>query len=156
MLNKTIVLLAALLLLVMAACKTTNKATGEQPVYEELITDGSFQKLIKDKEIFNATTEVVQLDSANVNNDTLHVYTKKIQACDAENLKLVWNGSFAKSLPPQVNLKLLLINEPACREQHRFHITYNIGSVWAKKDSVQVDSLLLKLPGLNTGIIRRL
>lgn len=155
MLNKTIVLLVALLLLLIVACKSSKKVTGEQPVYEELITDGSFRKLIKDKEIFNATTEVVQLDSANVNNDTLHVYTKKIQACNAENLKLVWNGSFAKSLPPQVSLKLLLINEPACREQHRFHIRYNINSVWAKKDSVRTDSLLLKLPGLNSGMIKR-
>jgi hypothetical protein len=144
-----------LLLLLLASCKTTKKATDEQPVYQELITDESFRKLIKNKELFNTTTETVLLDSANVVNDTIHVFTKKVQACDAENFKLVWNGSFAKSLPPQVSLKLLLINEPTCKELHRFHITYNISSVWSKKDSIGVDSLLLKLPGLNSGIIRR-
>ena len=143
------------LLFVIAACKKAKNTVATTPVYEETIAEESFRKLIKDKELYNVTTEAVQLDSANVSKDTLHIYTKKLQACDAENLKLVWNGSFAKSLPPQATIKLLLVNDPACKEQHRFHITYNIAALWAKKDSVGTDSLLLKLPGLNSGMIKR-
>lgn len=143
------------LLMGIVACKTAKNTTTTVPVYEEMITEQSFRKLIKDKELYNATTEVVQLDSARVDKDTLHVYTKKLQACDGENLKLVWNGSFAKSLPPQATIKLLLINDPACKEQHRFHVTYNIAPLWAKRDSMGTDSLLLKLPGLNSGMIKR-
>jgi hypothetical protein len=152
--NATIVLLS-LISLSLLCCKTSKKVFAEQPVQQVFMNDENFRRLIKDKELFNATTEVVQLDSAFVNKDTLHVFTKKLQACDAENLKLIWNGSYARSLPPQVSLKVLLINDPGCKEENRFHITYNIASVWAKKDTTTVDSLLLKLPGLNSGIIRR-
>jgi hypothetical protein len=145
----------ASILLGIAACKTAKNTAAVTPVYEEILTEESYRKLIKDKELYNVTTELVQLDSARVNKDTLHVYTKKLQACDAENLKLVWNGSFAKSLPPQATVKLLLINDPSCKEEHRFHITYNIAPLWTKKDSAGTDSLLLKLPGLNNGMIKR-
>ncbi|MCW5906988.1 MAG: hypothetical protein KIS94_03950 [Chitinophagales bacterium] len=147
---KTLVVIVCLL----GSCKSTKQAAvKEVPAVEEEITDLSFRKIIKDKELFAATTETIALDSARLSNDTLHLYTKKLQACDADNFKLLWNGSMAKSLPPQASLKLLFINEPSCREQHRFHLTYNISSVRFKGDSVTKGATLLKLPGFNSGLL---
>lgn len=150
----SVFLLYVLLLFGLDSCKLSQPVPAtEAPSVEEEITDWRFRKIIKDKELFAATTESVPIDSAKLTNDTLHIYTRKIQACDADIFKLIWSGTMAKSLPPQAALKLLLINDPSCREWHRFHLTYNIASVRFKTDTATQGATLLKLPGLNSGLL---
>jgi hypothetical protein len=146
MLNKTTYCILALLVLA-AACKTSNKATGGQPAYIETIVDDAFRKPILDKALYIATSEIVPLDTAFIAKDTLHIITKKIQGCDAETFKLMWNGAMAKSLPPQTSVKLLQAVDPACKERHKFHLTYNITPLRFKQDSSASKSTLVRIGG---------
>jgi hypothetical protein len=54
-----------------------------------------------------------------------------------------------KSLPPQIPVKLFLLNDPACREQHRFHLTFNTKPL---HDANAKGSAVIKLSGMKTGI----
>lgn len=118
------------------SCKPQKKAQAAQRPSEDTITDFSNRKVITDKELYASTTEIIAIDTAFLTKDILHILTKKIQACDAENFKLFWDGKFMKSLPPQTNVKLFLMNDAACKELHPFHLTFNISSVHFKTDSL--------------------
>lgn len=144
--KKLLIYSSALALL--GACKTAKSPVAEQVNTVEEITDDSYRKVIKNKELYTTTTETVAIDSATVSRDTLHIYTAKLQACDAENFKLIWDGKEVLSVPAKASLKVLLINDPACREAHRFHLTYNIAGVHPKKNTLSVvtDTMLLQLP----------
>lgn len=138
-------LLAVLIVLVLAcACKTSKRAANPEP-YQETLTDLSHKKVIKDKELYLATTEVIPIDTVYLNKDTLHILTQKIQACDADNFSLMWNGMMMKSLPPQTNLKLFLLNEGTCKEMHKFHLTFNVHNVRVKSDSTNNGSTIIRL-----------
>lgn len=143
--KKLLIYSSALALL--GACKTAKSPVAEQVNTVEEITDDSYRKVITSRELYTTTTETVVIDSAAVTRDTLHIYTAKLQACDAENFKLIWDGKEVLSVPAKANLKLLLINEPACRETHRFHLTYNIKGVHPKKNTLSLvtDTMLLQL-----------
>ena len=146
---------AILLILVIAisACKTTKKASDVTIPIDDTITDNSFRKLIRSKELFAAVTEMVPLDTAYISKDTLHLLTKRILGCDEKNFKLMWNGTMLKSLPPQTNVKLFQQVDAACNERHRFHLTYNISPLRFKQDSVAVhpDSLWSKVTVIRVG-----
>lgn len=143
--KKLLIYSSALALL--GACKTAKGPVAEQVNTVEEITDDSFRKVIKDRELYATTTETIAIDSAAVTRDTLHIYTAKLQACDAENFKVIWDGKEGISIPPKASLKLLLINDPACREGHRFHLKYNLAGVHPKKAMVSAvaDTMLLHL-----------
>ena len=122
----------------LSACKSVQKTAAKiVPSVQDTFTDLSNYKLIKDKELYTAITEVIPLDTAIILKDTLHLYTKRITACDAENFKLFWNGSMAKSLPPQVTVKLFERVDPACKEMHNFHLTFNLSPLKLKSDTIE-------------------
>lgn len=151
---------AAFIILIIFSCKTTNKSYSiAPPVVMDTLTELSTRKIIKDKELFLSVTEMVPLDSLFTVKDTLHIVTKKIRGCEAENFMLLWNGAMAKSLPPQVAIKILQRVDPACNEQHYFHLTYNIASLKLKNDSLinTADSItrqttILRIAGWKNGL----
>ncbi len=151
--QKLLLLGIAGLLLFLFGCKTASKSTAALPPSTELVQDDAFRKVIKNKELYAATNEVIPVDSVYISKDTLHLFTPKIQACNAANLRLLWNGSMAKSLPPQATLKLLLTNDPTCKENHPFHLTYNLSMVKMKNDSTASGSTLIKMFGLKEGVL---
>lgn len=135
------------------SCTTQKPNTVAAPPVEDTITDNSCRKLVKDKELYNSTTELVPLDTVYLSKDTLHLLTKNIQACDADNFKLMWNGMMMKSLPPQTNVKLFQLLDLDCKAKHRFHLTYNIAPLQMKRDSafVKGDTLVEKSLLLHIG-----
>lgn len=134
---KKLFVVAASIILVTFSCKTTNKSASiASPAILDTLTDLSAKKIIKDKELFASVTEMVPVDSLFTVKDTLHIMTKKIRGCETENFMLLWNGAMAKSLPPQVAIKVLQRVDPACNEQHYFHLTYNIAPLKLKSDSL--------------------
>lgn len=132
--KKTLFLLLALLS-VFVGCKTTTPAAGAAAPVDDTVSDYSFRKIMRDKELFAATTEMVPLDTVFLNYDTLHIFTKKIIACNADKFELMWNGAMMKSLPPQTSVKLFQQVEPDCKERHMFHLTYNVKPLQLKRDS---------------------
>ena len=118
------------------SCKTQKKTQTVQPPSEETVSDFLNRKIITDKELYTSTTETIAIDTAFISKDTMHIITQKIQACDADNFKLFWDGKMMKSLPQQTNVKLFLMNDAACRELHPFHLTFNVSSLRFKTDSL--------------------
>ena len=125
--------LLLLMFVLLNSCKTQKKAT--ESVSAELVMDESFRKPVNDKILFAQTNDMVPLDTAFIVMDTLHIITKRILGCDAENFKLIWNGNKTKSLPPQASVKLFQQVEGACKERHRFHLLYNVSSLHLKQDT---------------------
>ncbi len=132
---KKILFLLVASLSVFMGCKTTTPAAGAAAPVDDTVSDYSFRKIMRDKELYAATTELVPLDTVFLNYDTLHIFTKKIIGCDAENFRLMWNGAMMKSLPPQTSVKLFQQVEPDCKERHMFHLTYNVKPLQLKRDS---------------------
>jgi hypothetical protein len=132
---RTYILTIFALVLFASSCKTSKKTVDIQPVVEDTLSDYTNRKLIRDASIFSSTTEVVPLDTAYLSKDTLHLLTKKILGCDEETFMLIWDGKIRKSLPPIASVKLLQRVDPACKEQHHFHLTYNIKPLRFKNDS---------------------
>lgn len=134
------------------SCTGSKKtATAPPAAVNDTINDWLYKRTLKDKELYGSTTEVLAIDTAYINKDTLHVLTGKLQACDAENFDLIWNGMMAKSLPPQLPVKLFLLNDPACKEQHRFHLTFNTKPMRPGGEGSK-GSAIIKLSGMKTGI----
>ena len=146
-------LLLLFALIVIASCKTTTKTTGASAPVNDTISDYSFRKITRDKELYAAVKEMVPLDTAYLTNDTLHILTKKILGCDAGDFKVFWNGAFQKSLPPQTSIKLFQQVNAECKEQHRFHLTYNVKPLRLKNDtaSFNLDSCAAKSTSLRIG-----
>ncbi|MBK7148574.1 MAG: hypothetical protein IPH78_07035 [Bacteroidetes bacterium] len=144
---KRIFFAALALIALTESCKNTEKAKSSTiaPVVNDTVTDLSNRKIIKDAELYAAVTDAILIDTIYLSKDSLHLLTSKIRACESENFKLLWNGKTTKSLPPQVSLKLFLANDAACKEQHRFHLSYHVRSLKMKGDSAQ--SLILKVSG---------
>jgi hypothetical protein len=154
---RSVIAAALITILIGHSCKTPKQATlaavPEPPAITDTITDLSSKKPIKNKELYAATTDMVPLDTAYLNKDTLHILTKKINACEADKFQLMWNGMMAKSLPPQASIKLFLLNEGTCKEMHHFHLTFNVTPLRFKQDSIRTDTLqtkttIIKLGGL--------
>ncbi len=133
---KEIVFALLVIAVIFDSCKTSGKGMDTAVPIIDTIVDYSFRKVMRDREIFNAATEVVPLDTVYLSKDTLHVLTKRVIGCDEEDFKLVWNGMMAKSLPPQTSVKLFQRLDPACNERHYFHLTYNIKPLRFKEDSL--------------------
>ncbi len=133
------------------SCEGSKKSTTAQAPVNDTVNDWLYKRVLKDKELYGSTTEVFLIDTAYMNKDTLHVLTGKVQACDAENFDIVWNGMMAKSLPPQLPVKLFLLNDPSCKEQHRFHLTFNAKPMHPG-DSNSKGTAIIKLSGMKTGI----
>jgi|ERR1043165_5181144 hypothetical protein len=136
-----------------ASCKSTKPGSAAAEPVSDILSDYSSRKITKDKELYAATKEIVPLDTAYLTRDTLHILTKKIVGCDADNFKLMWNGAIQKSMPPQTNVKLFQQVDPECKEQHRFHLTYNVKSLRLKNDyaSVCLDSCAAQSVRLRIG-----
>jgi hypothetical protein len=141
------------LVVLFSSCKTSAPKTLSQNavVASDTITDLRNRKLIRDAELFASVTDAVVLDTVYIVNDSLHLLTTKTQACTADNFKLIWNGRFTKSIPPQTSLKLFLMNDATCKKQYPFHLTYNIASMKNKTDSVQ--SLVLRVSGSKQSLL---
>jgi len=150
---KRIVFISVSILVAIVSCKTTNKSTGSAVPVDDTVADYSFKKITRDKELYAAVTELVPLDTAFLSKDTLHILTKKIHGCDADNFKLMWNGASTKSLPPQTSVKLFQQVDAECKEQHRFHLTYNVKPLRFKHDttSFHLDSCAAKTTLLRIG-----
>ncbi len=101
-----------------------------------IITSQKFHKPVRDKQFFAATTEIIPIDTAFVSKDSLHIITRKVSGCDAENFKLVWSGNMVKSSPPQTAVRLFKVADIECSEKHKFHLVYNITPLKLKQDSI--------------------
>lgn len=148
-----VLLIFICLILLAPSCKTGQKAQVAPAEVTEWITDESNRKVMRDKEIYAATVEVVPLDSAYLRRDTLHLHTKKMTGCAADEFQLVWNGAMMKSLPPQTSVKLFHRVEPDCKEQHPFHLTFNIAPLRMKRDSAY---LAIDSPSMQRATIIRI
>lgn len=150
---KKIFLFSSVLSLLIYSCKTTKPTSAVAVPVVDTITDLSFKKVIKDKELYLSTTETIAFDTVYVSKDTLHLLTKNIQACDADNFKLIGNGMYMKSLPPQTNVKLFQLNDVECKEKHQFHLSYNIAPLQMKRDSsfTKGDSIVEKAVLIHLG-----
>ncbi len=141
----------ALFAALLSACGTGKKSVTVQVPVVDTLHDLSFRKVMKDKEFFTSTTEVIPIDTIYVHGDTLHLFTKKITGCNTENFTLMWNGVWMKSLPAQAPVKLFELLPPDCKEQHIFHLTYNLKPIRLKQDNVSVDTtkevVLLRISG---------
>jgi len=144
--NKLIVLSATLSFLY--GCQNTkNVAAANAAAMQQLIADDTGKKLTKDKELYAATNETMPLDTAYINKDTLHVITTKVNACDADNFKLMWNGMMTKSMPPQTSVKLFLLSDPTCKETHPFHLTFSLKPMHNKQDQITNNTIMLRVSG---------
>lgn len=150
---KNLILLSAAFVLVVASCKINKTTTGVAVPVNDTVCDYSFRKITRDKELYAAVKEMVPLDTAYLTKDTLHILTKKILGCDADNFKLFWSGAMQKSLPQQTSVKLFQQVDAECKEQHRFHLTYNVKPLRAKNDSASfnLDSCTAKTTLLRIG-----
>lgn len=133
------------------SCEGSKKSTTAQAPVNDTVNDWLYKRVLKDKDLYGSTTEVFLIDTAYMNKDTLHVLTGKVQACDAENFDIIWSGMMAKSLPPQLPVKLFLLNDPSCKEQHRFHLTFNVKPMHPG-DANSKGTAIIKLSGMKTGI----
>lgn len=135
-------------MLVLFACKTnkSGSAATTASTNDTLVSTKS-QHIIKDKELFAATTEAIRVDTCYVLGSDIMILTGKINACDADNFNLVWNGAMAKSLPPKTSLKILLQADPACKEQHRFLLKFSGKDLKWKSDSTASGSILFRIGG---------
>lgn len=147
------------------ACVLTGKTLAFTPGSAHILTGGSmlspasdtvpivimskFRKPIRDKELYTLTPDLIFPDTVYINSDTLHILTKPIRECDAENVKLVWNGIFLKSSPPQAVLKIMQVGDPACKKQNVFHLMYNLTPLRYKSDTVHVDKVIIKVRDFN-------
>jgi hypothetical protein len=129
------------------SCKTTKKTAADSANTAEVIADQSFRKPVKDAELFKTTTDLVPIDTVFISNDTLNVFTKKILGCDADNFKLIWNGDMGKAIPPQTAVKVFQLVDGACKERHKFHLSYNISPLKLKNDTSATKSTLIKVGG---------
>ncbi len=130
------------------SCKTTKKEdAGGNGKNSGFLTSETFHKPVKDKELFMSTTEVVPLDTVYISKDTLNIFTKKIFGCDADNFKLIWNGDLGKASPPQTAVRLFQLVDGACKERHKFHLTFNISPLKLKGDTSATKTTLIKVGG---------
>ncbi len=132
---KKLFFVAFILSLLIFSCKTSKPAAATAAPVIDTVYDYSFKKITRDKELYNSTTETVPLDTVYLTKDTLHILTKNILACDADNFQLMWNGMMMKSLPPQTNVKLFQLLDTQCKEKHHFHLTYNLTPLQMRRDS---------------------
>jgi hypothetical protein len=132
--TKKFLFLTIVAVCIIASCKTSK--TGSRSASGDTIVDSKVRKITRDKELYAAVKEIVPLDTAYLVNDTLHIVTKKILGCGVDNFKLMWNGAIKKSLPAQTNVKLFQQVDAGCKQQHRFHLAYNVSSIHFKSDSM--------------------
>lgn len=144
--NAYLFLMAAML--VLFGCKTNKpgNTAATIPVNDTLVSTKP-HRIIKDKELFAATTEAIRVDTCYVSGSDILILTGKINACDADNFNLIWNGAMAKSLPPKTSLKLLLQADPACKEQHHFLLKFSGKELKWKSDSTATGSILFRIGG---------
>jgi hypothetical protein len=117
----TLIVLA--LVVGVSACKVKKQAAAK-PEYRVDLTCGA---PFDDKEIFSAKqADYVPVDTAYIEGDCLHILTGKINLCDANRIKLAWNGALAKSLPPQASFGFLIDKDPECKEEAKYHLTYGL------------------------------
>ncbi len=135
---KKLTIAAIILSIAIASCKTSKKLTDVAVPIDDTIVDNSFRKPIHSKELYASVTELIPLDTVYISKDMLYLLTKRITGCDEANFKLIWNGMMLKSLPPQTNVKLFQQADPACKESHRFLLSYNIKALRFKEDSVSL------------------
>lgn len=94
---------------ILPACKTSKKAESSTNSNSKIIADDLFRKPIRDKQLYLSTNDAVPIEGVYTVKDTLHIITKKIIGCSSDDFKLVWNGDFGKTLPPQTGVKLLQV-----------------------------------------------
>lgn len=128
-------------MLVLYGCKTAQNIAANKPGY---LYSAHFKKPVIDKELYAATTEVIAVDTAYAQGDSLHVITPKIPGCNADDFRLMWNGVYDKDKPTQTTVKLFQAFNPACTEKNKFHLIFNIKPLQLKQDSVPNKSVLIR------------
>ena len=150
MIKQALFVLGTIAIVGIYSCSGGKKAANAPALpVNDTISEQLYKRVLKDKDLYGTTTDVLPIDTAYINKDTLHILTGKLQACDSENFDLIWSGAMLKSLPPQLPVKLFLLNDPTCKEQHRFHLTFNAKPL---HDANAKGSAIIKLGGMKTGI----
>jgi hypothetical protein len=141
------IIVAAALTVFTWACKTSKKVANDAPSTAEMIMDEAYRKPINDKDLYAATTELVPLDTVFFASDTMHIITKKINGCETDNFKLIWNGDLGKTAPAKTSVKIFQLTDAQCKERHKFHLIYNISAFKLKNDTSSVKVTQIRIGG---------
>lgn len=86
--------------------------------------------LIQDANLYDATSEPFTIVSAVVNGKYLKVEVEYSGGCGDVEFSLVWNGAMMKSMPPQMPMKLHLVDKDNCRSIVHKSLCFDINQVY--------------------------
>lgn len=106
----------------LAACKSTQpKGTDKNE---------SCRPVVQDAALYDATSDPFTIVSAVVNGKCLRIEVEYGGGCGDAEFTLVWSGAMMKSLPPQVPMKLHLVDKDNCRSIVRKSFCFDIDQVF--------------------------
>lgn len=130
-----ILLILSTLIILTMSCKknksaqTTNVAPKEQ-VTEEPKTQSTVQSVIVDRTYVHTASDSFTLLESNLKGDVLKLLVQYGGGCETHNWRLVTDGAYAKSLPPQVTLSLEHnANGDMCRALLRDTLEFNLKEI---------------------------
>jgi len=105
-----------------AACKSTQSKASDK--------NNTCRPVVQDADLYNATSDPFTIVSAVVNDKCLKIEVEYSGGCGDAEFTLVWNGSMMKSMPPQVPMKLHLVDKDNCRSMVRKSFCFDIDQVY--------------------------
>lgn len=112
------------------SCKTKKSATAE--MYN---SNSEIENVILKTELnISEIKPNYKIDSIAINKDILSVFVNYSGGCQKHKFELLFNGMYAKSLPPQATLYLNHIsNDDLCKKLIFQEVRFNIASVLNEK-----------------------
>lgn len=111
-----------LFLLAMTACKASQtKEMGNKP---------TCQPVVQDAALYEANSDPFTLVSASMDGKCLKIDVEYGGGCGEAEFTLVWNGAMMKSMPPQVPMKLHLVDKDNCRSIVRKSLCFDVDQVY--------------------------
>lgn len=111
-----------ILVIVLMACKTTEFKNAEK--------NDNCKPLVQDANLYEATSDPFTIVSAVVNEKYLKVEIEYSGGCGDAEFSLVWNGSMMKSMPPQIPMKIHLVDKDNCRSVVQKSLCFEINQVY--------------------------
>lgn len=125
---KKMSLLAAMVLF-LAACKTKEQSAsaddkGGKPACDSYTLDTA---------LYNAESDPFELKDARLEGKNLMIDVQYGGGCGGADFVLAYNGIMAKSLPPQMTLKLHLTDNDHCRALVQKTLCYDVSQLYGGK-----------------------
>lgn len=112
------------------SCKTKKNASTEMNNSNSEIESVLLQKELNISEL----NSNYKIDSIALDNDILSVFVNYSGGCQKHKFELLFNGMYAKSLPPQTTLYLNHIsNDDLCKKLIFQEVRFNIASILNEK-----------------------